>query len=140
MSVRARAVTVAIATLQRHARLLKREVYTLYLAYKDPRVPWYARLFAACVVAYALSPLDLIPDAIPVLGHLDDLIIVPLGVALAIKLVPSSVLTESRRQAEVMISTGKPVSWLGAAIVLVGWLLVTALVIALLVGGYQRLI
>jgi uncharacterized membrane protein YkvA (DUF1232 family) len=62
------------------AQRLKKEVYAIYLAYKDPRVPWYARVFAACVVGYAFSPIDLIPDPIPVLGYLDDLLIVPLGV------------------------------------------------------------
>lgn len=134
MAMRAQIVTAALATWKQHARTLKREVYALYLACKDPRVPWYARLFAACVVAYALSPIDLIPDVIPVLGHLDDLIIVPLGVALAIKMVPSAVLTESRQRAEVTISTGNPLSWLGAAIMLAGWLLVAALVIVLFLG------
>ena len=65
--------------LERWARRLKAETYALYLAYKDPRVPWYARLFAACVVGYAFSPIDLIPDPIPVLGYLDDLVLIPLA-------------------------------------------------------------
>ncbi len=70
------------------ARRLKREVRALYLAYRDPRTPWYGRAFAAIVVAYALSPIDLIPDPIPVLGYLDDLILIPLGVALALRMIP----------------------------------------------------
>jgi uncharacterized membrane protein YkvA (DUF1232 family) len=84
---------------RRVARELKSEIYALYLAYRDPRTPWYARLVAGLVVAYALSPVDLIPDPIPVLGHLDDLVVVPLGVILAVKLIPREVLTESRRRA-----------------------------------------
>ncbi len=75
---------------------LKAEVYALYLAYKDPRVPLYARVFAACVVGYAFSPIDLIPDPIPVLGYLDDLAIVPLGVALAVRMIPQKALDECR--------------------------------------------
>jgi uncharacterized membrane protein YkvA (DUF1232 family) len=81
------------------ARRLKRDVYTLYLACKDPRVPWLARLFIACVVGYALSPVDLIPDFIPVLGYLDDLLLLPLGVALALKMIPPAILAECREKA-----------------------------------------
>src|SRR6478752_7495834 len=83
------------------ARQLKRELYALYLAYKDPRVPWYARLVAACVVGYAFSPIDLIPDPIPVLGYLDDLVIVPAGIALVLRLIPAEVMTDSRARAAV---------------------------------------
>src|SRR5215468_1791883 len=82
------------------ARKLKREVYTLYLAYRDPRTPWYGKVFAALVVAYAFSPIDLIPDPIPILGYLDDLVLVPIGVAIAVRLIPSVVLEESRAKAE----------------------------------------
>jgi uncharacterized membrane protein YkvA (DUF1232 family) len=88
-----------IGRLKRWARRLKVEVYALYLAYKDPRVPWYARAFAAVVVAYAFSPIDLIPDPIPILGYLDDLVIIPLGVALAIRMIPPPVLVECREEA-----------------------------------------
>jgi len=77
-----------VSRLERWARRLKVEVYALFLAYKDPRAPWYARAFAALVVGYAFSPLDLIPDPIPVLGYLDDLVIIPLGIALAIRMIP----------------------------------------------------
>src|SRR5215510_13084224 len=78
------------------ARLLKREVYALYFACRDPRTPWYAKAIAACVVAYALSPIDLIPDFIPVIGYLDDLVIVPLGIALVLKLIPAEIMAEHR--------------------------------------------
>ena len=76
---------------------LKLEVYALHLAYRDPRTPLYARIFAAGVVAYAFSPIDLIPDPIPVLGYLDDLVLIPLGVYLALKMIPGPVMAESRR-------------------------------------------
>ena len=77
------------------AKGLKTEVYTLYLAYKDPRTPWYARIFAAVVVGYAFSPIDLIPDPIPILGYLDDLVLIPLGAYLAVKMIPAEVMAES---------------------------------------------
>ena len=88
---------------KRWAGRLKSETHALYLAYRDPRVPWYAKLFAALVVGYAFSPIDLIPDPIPVLGYLDDLILVPLGVALAVRMIPEDVLSESRQKAQEMV-------------------------------------
>jgi len=81
------------------ARRLKNEITTLYLAARDPRTPWYAKAIIACVVAYALSPIDLIPDFIPVLGYLDDLLLLPLGIYLALKLIPAEVLIDARRRA-----------------------------------------
>jgi uncharacterized membrane protein YkvA (DUF1232 family) len=108
-------------------------VYALYVAYRDPRVPWYARLVAALVVAYAFSPLDLIPDVVPVLGYLDDLILLPLGIALALRLIPAVVMMDSRARADAILQQGKPVNkvaafvivliWIALA-VLAGWLLV----------------
>src|SRR2546423_2275266 len=95
-----------LAAWKQQARRLKTETYALYLAYRDPRVPWYARLVAAGVVAYALSPIDLIPDFIPILGYLDDLILVPLGFALALRLIPAPVLAECRAAAEVKVAEG----------------------------------
>ena len=80
-------------------RKLKRETLVLYFAARHPRTPWCAKLFAAVVVAYALSPIDLNPDFVPVLGYFDDLILVPLGIALAIRLIPPTVLAECRAQA-----------------------------------------
>lgn len=109
------------------ARTLKREVYALYLAYKDPRVPWYARVFAGCVVAYAFSPIDLIPDFIPVIGYLDDLILVPLGIALAVRMIPPTVLTECREESHRVMAEGKPVNRIAAAVIIVVWLILTAL-------------
>ncbi len=85
--------------LKQRASHLKSEAYALYLAARDPRTPWYAKLLVAGIVAYALSPIDLIPDFVPVLGYLDDLVLIPLGITLAIKMVPDSVLAECRERA-----------------------------------------
>lgn len=113
------------------ARSLKREVYAVALAQRDPRVPWYARVCAVCVVAYAFSPIDLIPDPIPILGYLDDLIIVPLGIALAVRLIPPAVLAEYRVEAERMMAEGRPRNWIGAAFIVALWVLLAAIGVAL---------
>ena len=112
---------------------IKVETYALYLAYRDPRTPWYAKLLAAGVVAYAVSPIDLIPDFIPVLGILDDLVIVSLGAALAVKMVPKEVMTECREKARNAMepSASKRTRCLVAAIVVAIWCLLAALVILL---------
>lgn len=123
----------AVAVWKQQARLLKRETYALYLAYRDPRVPWYAKMFTACVVAYAFSPIDLIPDFIPVLGYLDDLILIPLGIFLALKMVPQEVLVQCRAEAQVALSREKPANWMAAGAIVVVWVLVGAWALALLV-------
>jgi uncharacterized membrane protein YkvA (DUF1232 family) len=123
--------TKAIEMWKQRARQLKTETYAIYLAYKDPRVPWYARLFAACVVGYAFSPIDLVPDFVPVLGYLDDLILVPMGIALALKMIPAAVMTECRESAQELMAQGKPVNRTAAAIIVAIWLLLAALAIAL---------
>ena len=116
-----------VGRLKRWARRLKVEVHALYLAYKDPRVPWYARVFAAVVVGYAFSPIDLIPDPIPVLGYLDDLVLIPLGVALAIRMIPPQVLTECREEAREM--TDRPISRVAAVVVVAIWVALAALAV-----------
>jgi uncharacterized membrane protein YkvA (DUF1232 family) len=121
---------------KQRARQLKTETYALYLAYKDPRTPWYARLFAAIVVGYAFSPIDLIPDPIPVLGYLDDLILVPLGTALAVKMIPSDVLTESREKASALMSAGKPTNRVAAVVVVAIWLLLAVIAMALVARAF----
>ena len=88
-----------LARLRRSAENLRSETYALYLAYRDPRTPWYARIAILGVVGYALSPIDLIPDFIPVLGFVDDLLILPLAIVLTIRLIPAAVLEASREQA-----------------------------------------
>ncbi len=90
----------ALERWKRRAGQLRVEAYALYLACKDPRVPWYAKALAAAVVGQALSPIDLIPDFIPILGYLDDLLLVPLGIALALKMIPQAVLDECRGKAQ----------------------------------------
>lgn len=104
------------------ARALKTETYALYLAYRDPRTPWYARLWTAIVVGYAFSPIDLIPDFIPVLGYLDDLVLVPLGIWLALKMIPPQVIEESRIKAQEVLNEGKPRNWAAAAMIVLIWL------------------
>lgn len=104
------------------AQQLKTEVYALYLAYRDPRTPWYAKVFTALVVGYALSPIDLIPDFIPVVGYLDDLVIIPLGALLAIKMIPPPVMKESRAKATEAMAQGNPVSKVTAAVIVLLWI------------------
>lgn len=104
------------------ARKLKLEVHALYLASKDRRVPWHARVLAVVIVAYAFSPIDLIPDPIPVLGYLDDLILIPLGIALVIKLIPAEVLQECREKAALARTDGKPRNWIAGGIIILIWL------------------
>jgi uncharacterized membrane protein YkvA (DUF1232 family) len=118
-----------LAELKQRARHLKAETFALYLAARDPRTPWYAKLLVAGIVAYAFSPIDLIPDFVPVLGYLDDLILIPMGIALAIKLVPHSVLAECRARAQETIQNGKPVSRAAGAVIVVIWLVLAALCI-----------
>jgi len=118
---------------KQRARQLKIEVYAIWLAYQDPRVPLYARLFAACVVGYAFSPIDLIPDPIPVLGYLDDLVLIPLGVALALKMIPPHVMAECREKARDMANQDKPANRTAAAVIIAVWLLLAAGTVMLMV-------
>ncbi len=113
------------------ARHLKRLTWALLFAYRDLRTPVLARVVAAVVVAYAFSPIDLIPDIIPILGYLDDLILIPLGVTLAIRLIPAPVWADAQLQASDAVRTNRPVSWLAAGVIVllcvalaagVGWL------------------
>jgi uncharacterized membrane protein YkvA (DUF1232 family) len=122
--------------LRERARALKQETYALYLAVRDPRTPWYAKAVAAAVVAYALSPFDLIPDFIPVIGYLDDLIIVPLGIALALKLVPEPVMAECRERARAR--AGRPTSRVGAAFMIAVWLAAALWCALFLKGLFDR--
>jgi uncharacterized membrane protein YkvA (DUF1232 family) len=123
-----------IETLKMHARRLKADTFALYVAARDPRTPWYAKLLAACIVGYALSPIDLIPDFVPVLGYLDDLVLIPAGIALVIKLVPRPVLAECRSRAQEAMQTGMPVSRVAGAVIVVIWLVVAALCV---LWGYR---
>jgi uncharacterized membrane protein YkvA (DUF1232 family) len=115
-----------IARARRWARSIKADVIALWLAARDPRTPWHAKAVAAAVAAYALSPIDLIPDFIPVLGYLDDLLIVPLGIMLAVQLIPTALMVEFR--AEAAGRSDRPRSVAGAAAIAVIWLAALALV------------
>jgi uncharacterized membrane protein YkvA (DUF1232 family) len=112
------------------ARGMKGNVIALWLAARDPRVPWYAKVVAAAVAAYALSPIDLVPDFIPVVGYLDDLVIVPLGILLAVKLIPGALIDEFRREAA--RRQERPRSLAGAVLIIGVWLAAAALLIWLL--------
>ena len=120
------------------AKELKQETYALYLAFRDPRVPWYARLLVAAVVAYAFSPIDLIPDFIPVLGYVDDLLLVPVGIALALKMVPEAVMDECRHKAQEVMAQGRPTNWVAAGVIVVIWVLCIALVVAALARAVKK--
>jgi uncharacterized membrane protein YkvA (DUF1232 family) len=106
------------------AKNIKKYVFVLYFAYKDSRVPWYAKVFTACVVAYAFSPIDLIPDFIPILGYIDDVIIVPLGIKLALKMIPQAVITDCEEKAEELMKKGKPKNWLIGFIIILIWIMI----------------
>lgn len=116
-----------LKNLKQRALQLKVETFALYLAARDPRTPWYAKLLVAGIVAYAFSPIDLIPDFIPVIGYLDDLILIPLGIALAVRLIPDPVLAECRARAHETIQNGRPASRVAAAVIVVIWLALAAL-------------
>lgn len=118
-----------IARLKEWARALKRDVIALWLAARDPRVPWPAKVLAALIAAYALSPIDLIPDFIPVLGYLDDLLIVPAGIWICIRLIPPAVFDELRAAAQDRV---RPVSRLGLFLVVIAWLVIARALLRLL--------
>ena len=114
---------MAIATLRKWAKDLKQQTLVVYFAARDPRTPWPVRLLALLVAAYALSPIDLIPDFIPVLGYLDDLILVPLGLVLVLRLVPQPVMLAAREKAAAAVN--RPVSRAMATVIVVIWVVAT---------------
>ena len=127
-----------LGSIRQWAKSLKTEIHALYLACRDPRVPWFAKAIAIFVVAYALSPIDLIPDFIPVFGYLDDLIIVPLGILLARRLIPAEVLEECRAAALLDNQWMRPRNWIAGAAIVFIWVAVTALVLYWLFGSSLR--
>lgn len=122
--------------LKAWAKQLKRQVFVLYYAYRDKRSPWYAKLFSMCVVAYAFSPIDLIPDFIPVIGYADDLVLIPLGVLAAIKMMPGEVIEDAKKKADARMNQGKPVNWAAGVMIILLWAAVLAVVLTYL---YNRL-
>ena len=126
-----------LSSLKARAKRLETETYALYLAYKDPAVPWYAKAFAAFVVAHTVSPIDLIPDFIPVLGYLDDLIITPVGIAIALRMIPPEAMARARLEAAAASAEGRINTRAGVAIVLSIWA-TAAIVVVVLVGRALR--
>jgi len=110
-----------IAKAKQWARGIKRDILALWIAARDPRTPWYAKAMAAAVAAYALSPIDLIPDFIPVLGYLDDLLLLPIGILLVVRMIPADLLEEFRKEA--LLMEGRPTSRIGLAVIVCVWLL-----------------
>ncbi len=123
---------------KRWARALKRQTFVLYYAWRNPGTPWYAKAWTAMVVAYAFSPIDLIPDFIPVLGYLDDLVLIPLGIFVAMRLIPRHILEDSRRLADERMSSKRPVSWAGAIVIAAIWLAVLVVVAFLVVRAIGK--
>ncbi|KLI63723.1 YkvA family protein [Aurantiacibacter marinus] len=121
-------MTWGLQTLKTWAQAVKRDVVALWIAARNRRTPWIARLIAGIVAAYALSPVDLIPDFIPIIGYLDDLIIVPLGIALVVRTIPAELMAEFR--AEALERSGRPTSWIAAGAVIIVWLVVIAALVS----------
>ncbi len=122
---------------KQRARALRHETFALYFAFRDARTPWYAKMIAALVVAYAFSPIDLIPDFIPVLGYLDDLIIVPAGIALAVKLIPPEVMEEARLTASAK-NPERSVGWVGTVVIILVWLMTATWAILYIIHIFQE--
>jgi uncharacterized membrane protein YkvA (DUF1232 family) len=115
---------VTLSRLRDWAGAIKRDVHAVYLASRDPRVPWPAKALAVCIAAYALSPIDLIPDFIPVLGYLDDAILLPLGILLVVRMIPADVMAEHRAAAQTAAT--RPQSLAGAAAIIAIWIALSA--------------
>lgn len=114
------------------------DVYALFLGLGDSRVPWYAKAVAAITVGYAFSPIDLIPDFIPVLGQLDDLLLIPVGVYLTMRLIPENIMDELRAKAQSMADSGKPTSWIAGVIIITIWVLAFAAITLKIVKSVNR--
>src|SRR5215207_9236057 len=120
-----------LETWKRWARRLSAQTYALYLAYRHPRTPWYAKVFAALIVGYVFSPIDPIPDFIPIVGLLDEMVVVPIGILIAAKMIPEDVFEECREKAREVAEGEKPVSRVAAVVVVAVWLLCAALAVYL---------
>ena len=112
-------------SIREWARAIRRQTLTLYYATRDPRTPWYAKALAGCIVAYAISPIDLIPDFIPVLGYLDEVILLPVAMSLVLRLIPAAVLADARVRADQ--AAERPTSRTAAAVIVLVWLTAAAL-------------
>jgi len=122
--------TKYLHTWKRRVSRLKMDAYAIYLAYKDPRVPWYAKILIVCVIGYAFSPIDKLLNSIPIIGYLDHLIFVPLGVVLVFKkMIPLLVLTDCRQKARIAMNSTNTRNWVRGPIVILIWLLSASLII-----------
>ena len=120
-----------LQTWKQHARRLSTQTYALYLAYRHPRTPWYAKVFAALVAGYVFSPIDPIPDFIPGVGLLDEIVVVPISVLIAAKMIPREVMEECQEKARQMAECEKPVSRMAAVVIVAVWLVCVALAVLL---------
>lgn len=118
-----------LEALKDKSKRLKKELKVIYIAYRKQEVPWYVKALAAIVIGYALSPIDLIPDFIPVLGYLDDLLLIPLGIYLVIKLIPEEVLKQCREEAEEAFRRGKPKNWIAAGVIILLWIFIIGMLV-----------
>jgi uncharacterized membrane protein YkvA (DUF1232 family) len=125
-----------VKAIKEKADGIKKDTYAIYFAYRDPRLAWGPRLFAACVVAYAFSPIDLIPDFVPILGYLDDLIIIPAGIAISIRIIPPEILADARKKAAISLQEKKPENWVAGILIILAWLTVAFLVLRPLVERF----
>lgn len=116
-----------LAELKQRANRLKMETFALYLAARHPETPWYAKLLIGGIVAYVISPIDLIPDFVPIFGYLDDLLLIPIGISLAIRMIPAPVMAECRARAHEVISKGRLVSYTAAFIIVLIWVVLAVL-------------
>jgi uncharacterized membrane protein YkvA (DUF1232 family) len=116
---------------KQRARQLTAQTYALYLAYRHPKTPWYAKVFAALIVGYVFSPIDPIPDFIPLVGLLDEMVVVPIGVLISMRMIPTDVFVECQERAREATEGDKPVSWVAAVVVIAIWLLCVALTVLL---------
>lgn len=126
-----------IRKLKEKAHQLQIEAYALFIAMRDPRVPWYARVFTGLVIAHTFSPIDLIPDFIPVVGYLDDLVITPVGIAIALKMIPEEVMVDARSKASEMMEQGKPVSKAGVMLVIAIWIILIIAILAAIIRAVR---
>lgn len=126
---------IMIRQLKRWSRIARRDVLALYLAGRDPRVPWFAKMLAMATAAYALSPIDLIPDFIPVIGYLDDLLLVPAGITLTVWMIPKELMQELRKEAAYRLASDRPRSKIAAAVIIFIWLGLAVVVGFLLLGN-----
>ena len=118
-----------LKSIKARARQLKKQIIVVYLAYMHREVQWFKKAFLLLILIYALSPIDLIPDFVPILGYLDDIILIPLGIVLAMKVIPKDIWAECRQQAEMGVSIDRKYKWIGAAIIILIWVIAAGLVL-----------